>query len=145
MARVKSTAHLVGAVGGSGGEGRDSEGIAERTESAQLSDACSHGKAGDDMDEGSRTRSYFFGPSTVMVNHIRGMIDHGYFAEGMAREPEEETILEPNSNEAVVFEEFFTAGLRTPPQPVLADILLKFQVQIHQLTHNAIIQLLKYI
>jgi hypothetical protein len=34
MARVKSTARLVGAVGGSGGEGRDSEGTAERTESA---------------------------------------------------------------------------------------------------------------
>jgi hypothetical protein len=28
---------------------------------------------------------------------------------------------------------------------VLADILLKFQVQIHQLTPNAIIQLSKYI
>jgi hypothetical protein len=29
----------------------------------------------------------------------------------MAHEPEEETVPEPNSNEAVVFEEFFTAGL----------------------------------
>jgi hypothetical protein len=32
-----------------------------------------------------------------------------------------------------------------PLHPVLSDILLKFQVQIHQLTPNAIIQLLNYI
>jgi hypothetical protein len=32
-----------------------------------------------------------------------------------------------------------------PPHPVLSDILLKFQVQIHQLTSNAIVQLSKYI
>jgi hypothetical protein len=45
----------------------------------------------------------------------------------------------------VVFEEFFSAILRMPAHPVLADILLKFQLQIHQLTPNAIIQLSKYI
>jgi hypothetical protein len=53
--------------------------------------------------------------------------------------------LEPNADEAVVFEEFFTGGLRMPPHPVLANILLKFQVQIHQLTPNVIVQLSKYI
>jgi hypothetical protein len=40
----------------------------------------------------------------------------------------EETVPEPNSDEVVVFEEFFTAGLRMPPHPLLAVILLKFQV-----------------
>jgi hypothetical protein len=45
----------------------------------------------------------------------------------------------------VVFDEFFTIGLRMPPHPVLFDILLKFQVQIHQLTPNTIVQLSKYI
>jgi hypothetical protein len=44
-----------------------------------------------------------------------------------------------------VFEEFFTIGLRMPLHPVLSDILLKFQVQLHQLTPNAIVQLSKYI
>jgi hypothetical protein len=39
---------------------------------------------------------------------------------------------------------FFTAGLRMPLHPVLTDILLKFQVQLHQLTPNAIAQLSKY-
>jgi hypothetical protein len=32
-----------------------------------------------------------------------------------------------------------------PLHPVLSDILLKFWVQLHQLTPNAIVQLLKYI
>jgi hypothetical protein len=62
------------------------------------------------------------------------MIDIGYFAEGLGREPGEETVLEPHPDEAMVFEEFFTTGLRMPPHPVLADILLKFQIHIHQLT-----------
>jgi hypothetical protein len=40
---------------------------------------------------------------------------------------------------------FFTTGLRMPPHPIMSDILLKFQVQLHQLTPNAIGQLSKYI
>jgi hypothetical protein len=73
------------------------------------------------------------------------MIDNGYFAEGMGRKPGEETVPEPHSDEAVVFEEFLGTSLRMPPLHVLADILLKFQVQIHQLTPNVVIQLSKYI
>jgi hypothetical protein len=34
--------------------------------------------------------------------------------------------------------------LRMPPHCVLANILLKFQMQLHQLTSNAIAQLSKY-
>jgi hypothetical protein len=145
MARVKSTTHQVDAAAKAGNEGRESGGFAERTESIPLSDAGSHSGAGGDMDESSRTRSNYFGPSTVIVKQIRGMIDHGYFTEGMGCEPEEETILEPHSDEVVVFKEFFAAGLSMPPHLILTDILLKFQVQIHQLTFNAIIQLSKYI
>jgi hypothetical protein len=73
------------------------------------------------------------------------MIDSGYFAEGMGRGPQEEIVPEAHPDEAVVFEEFFSASLRMPPNLVHADILLKFQVQIHQLTPNAIVQLSKYI
>jgi hypothetical protein len=145
MARVKSTARLAGAAVGSGGEDHGSEGSAERTKSAVLSDTGSHIGAGGDMDEGSHTWSYFFRPSTVTVSRIHRMIDNDYFMEGMGREPGEEIVSEPNPDEAVVFEEFFSACLRMPPHPVLADILLKFQVQLHQLTPNAMVQLSKYI
>jgi hypothetical protein len=75
----------------------------------------------------------------VTVSCVRKMVDRGYFADGMAHVLGEETISEPNDNEVVVFEEFFTAGLRMPPHPVLSDILLKFQVQLHQLTPNIIV------
>jgi hypothetical protein len=52
---------------------------------------------------------------------------------------------EPNSDEDVVFEEFFAMGLRMPPHRVLTEILFKFRVQLHQLTPNAIIQMSKYL
>jgi dimeric dUTPase (all-alpha-NTP-PPase superfamily) len=43
-----------------------------------------------------------------------------------------------------VFEEFFAAGLHMLPQPVLTDILLKFHVQLHEVTPNAFAQFSKY-
>jgi dimeric dUTPase (all-alpha-NTP-PPase superfamily) len=43
-----------------------------------------------------------------------------------------------------VFEEFFAAGLWMPLQLALTDILLKFWVQLHQLTPNAFTQFSKY-
>jgi hypothetical protein len=56
----------------------------------------------------------------------------------------EEIVLEPIDDEAIVFELFFVVGLRMPPHPALAKILLKFWVHLHQLTPNAIAQLFKY-
>jgi hypothetical protein len=66
------------------------------------------------------------------------MVDKGYFVEGEAHAPREKTTLEPADEKAVVFEDFFVVSLRMPPHPVLADIMLKFQAQLHQLTPNAI-------
>jgi hypothetical protein len=97
------------------------------------------------MDEGSHTQSYFLGPLTVTISHIRGMIDNDYFTEGMGHLPRKETTPEPHCDEAVIFEEFFTIGQRMLLHPALSDILLKFQVHLHQLKPNAIIQLSKYI
>jgi hypothetical protein len=48
----------------------------------------------------------------------------------------EEVVLEPAGDEAVVFEEFFAAGLRMPLQSVIVDNLVNFRVQLHQLTPN---------
>jgi hypothetical protein len=73
-------------------------------------------------------RSCFFGPLTVTVSQIHGMIDSDYFSEGMGRDPGEEAVLEPNPDEALVFEELFTAGLWMPSHPMLSDIMLMFQV-----------------
>jgi hypothetical protein len=56
----------------------------------------------------------------------------------------EEVILEPTDIEAVVFEEFFAASLQMLPHPALTDILVKFCVQLHQLTPNVFAQFSKY-
>jgi hypothetical protein len=59
-------------------------------------------------------------------------------------EPREETISELADDDAIVFEEFFTMGLHMPPHPALTEILIKFWVQLHQLTPNAFALLSKY-
>jgi hypothetical protein len=81
----------------------------------------------------------------VTVCRICRMVNNGCFADGMGHEPGKGTVLEHQNDEAAVFEEFFTAGLRMPLHPVLADILLKYQIQIQQLMRIAIAQLSKYV
>jgi hypothetical protein len=93
-------------------------------------------------DENSHT-CYFYS-STVTVGKIKEMIEKGYFAQVEARAPGVEMVLELDSDEDVVYEEFFVASLGMPPHHALSDILLKFQTQLHQLTPNAIAQLSKY-
>jgi hypothetical protein len=96
----------------------------------------------DTTDPQELARSYDFGASSVTVSRIRQLESLGYFAEGSACELGEETVPEPNTDEAVVFEEFFARGL--PPHPAFIEILLKFLVQLHQLTPNTIAQMSKY-
>jgi hypothetical protein len=69
--------------------------------------------------------SYVFGPSTITIGRIRQLASLGYFTEGAMREVGEETVPELAEDKVVLFEVFFTAGLWMP-QPVLADILVKF-------------------
>jgi hypothetical protein len=46
-----------------------------------------------------------------------------YFPKGFARLPSVESVPDPKENEAIVFEDFFVAGLRIPLHLVLLDIL----------------------
>jgi hypothetical protein len=78
------------------------------------------------------------------VGHIQQLEALGYFAKGSALEPGEEVVPKLADDEVVAFEEFFATCLRMPPHPVLTDILVKFRVQLHQLTPNAFAQLSKY-
>jgi hypothetical protein len=81
-------------------------------------DASSQGAASDiakaeakvSVDPCELAWSYDFGASSVMVRRIQQLKSLGYFAKGSACEPGEETVLEPNPNEVVVFEEFFCRG-----------------------------------
>jgi hypothetical protein len=80
------------------------------------------------MDPRESMWSYDFGPSTTTVGRIQQLKAPGYFAEGSAHEPGDKVIPKPAADEAVMFEEFFAAGLQMPLHPVLTDILIKFHV-----------------
>jgi hypothetical protein len=94
--------------------------------------------------DNENSRTYNFGASTIALGPIKEMVERGYFMDGEARVPGDEAVSELDNDEVVVYEDFFVAGLRMPLHPALADILLKFQAQLHQLMPNAMAQLSKY-
>jgi hypothetical protein len=73
--------------------------------------------------------SYDFGLSTVTRTRIVSLESYDrYFLKGHDRPPGSESVSNPRPDEAVVFEDFFAAGLRMPPHLVLVDILRRFRV-----------------
>ncbi|TVU05927.1 hypothetical protein EJB05_49113, partial [Eragrostis curvula] len=72
-------------------------------------------------------------------------VERGYFEAGRARYPGDEEIPQPKANEAVVFRDYFEAGLRLPALFILHQVLTAYGIQIHHLTPNAFVQLSKFI
>jgi hypothetical protein len=71
-----------------------------------------------DLDADKDSRSYYFGPSTIIVSHIQEMSALNYFVEDDACAPGEETVPELGDDEPMVFEDFLLLGfgcLYTPP------------------------------
>jgi hypothetical protein len=139
---------------------REVENMAEITVSAELEHKFGENPAAsdderyatspnaeDDLDEGAsdnvELQTCYFGSLTITVGRIKEMEERGYFPKGEGCTPGAKTVLEPNGDEAIVYENFFIAGLRIPLHLALADILPHFQAQLHQLTSNAILQLSK--
>jgi hypothetical protein len=85
-----------------------------------------------------------FGVSRMSSVHVQDMQQLGYFGGGIGRVPRAEEVPEPEG-EMVVFEAFFIAGLRPPAHRFVSEVLQKFEVQVHQLTPNAVVALAKYI
>jgi hypothetical protein len=81
---------------------------------------------GGDASDNENLWTYIFGASTITIGRIKEMVEKGYFTDGDARVPRAESMSESDDNEAIVHDDFFVAGLRKPPLPALADILLKF-------------------
>jgi hypothetical protein len=75
---------------------------------------------------------------------VQDMQQLGYFGSGVGRVPGAEEVLDPEG-ELIVFEAFFTAGLRLPAHRFVAEVLERFEVQVHQLTPNAVVALEKYV
>jgi hypothetical protein len=85
-----------------------------------------------------------FGVSRISSVHVQDMQQLGYFGNGVGRVPGAEEIIEPEG-EMVVFEAFFTAGLRLPAHRFVVEVLQRYDVQIHQLIPNVVVALAKYV
>lgn len=89
-------------------------------------------------------KSLDFGPSLMTKGAIKLLEKENPFPAGKGRAPRGETIpcLEPD--EAVVFKEFFSCGLRFPTVYFLRLVLDTFKVQLHHRTPNEILTLSKF-
>jgi hypothetical protein len=85
-----------------------------------------------------------FGVSRISSVHVQDMQQLGYFGNGVGRVPGAEEIPEPE-REIVVLEAFFIAGLRLPAHRFVAEVLQRYDMQIHQLTPNVVVALAKYV
>jgi hypothetical protein len=85
-----------------------------------------------------------FGASQMSSVRVQDMQQLGYFGGRVARVPGAEEVPEPEG-ELVVFEAFFAAGLCLPAHRFMVEVLRKFEVQVHQLTPNAVVALAKYV
>jgi hypothetical protein len=83
-----------------------------------------------------------FGVSRMSLVRVQDMQQLGYFGGGVARVPGVEEVPEPEG-ELVVFEAFFSTGLRLPAHRFVGEVMRKFDVQVHQLTPNAVVALAK--
>jgi hypothetical protein len=89
-----------------------------------------------------------FGKSTISKTDFPKMVKSGYFSEDekkLIRFGGEETTPKPQKDEIVIFKSFLKAGLRFPLNRMIADVLKKFGIYLHQLTPNAIVRLSVYI
>jgi hypothetical protein len=86
--------------------------------------------------------------STITEDDMPKLMKFGYFSEAkkeLIRFGGEEITPKPEKDEVVVFKSFFKAGLRFPLNEMIADVLKKFGIYLHQLTPNAIVRLSVYI
>ena len=89
-----------------------------------------------------------FGRSTITEDDMPKLMKLGYFSEAkkeLIQFSGDEITPKPEKDEVVVFKSFFKAGLRFPLNGMIADVLKKFGVYLHQLTPNAIVRLSVYI
>jgi hypothetical protein len=98
-----------------------------------------------DLRDLAKARTCYIGRSLMTQADLDALRLEGCFDPGICRLPGKETTPKPRKNESVVFQDFFTAGLRLPVSKKFADILAAYSVQIHQLTPNSIPQVLKFL
>jgi hypothetical protein len=116
----------------------DEESPAAEIEQANIKEGdANEGEIDYDVIMPSKPSHLDFGESTVSEADMTMMTKLGYFKEankGLIRFGGEETIPKPKDDEVVVFKSFFKAGLRFPLHGMIAEVLEKFRIYLHQLT-----------
>jgi hypothetical protein len=163
MARVRSTARVIhdgeeakGAETAPISEVMKRSGLAVPEEASEGTPAAEAEQI--DVEEGETEDEYNampskpshleFGKSTISEGDMPKLIKLGYISEAknkLVRFSGEEITPKPGKDEVVVFKSFFKAGLRFPLHEMIADVLEKFGIYLHQLTPNAIVRLSIYI
>jgi hypothetical protein len=85
-----------------------------------------------------------FGVSRISSVRVQDMQQLGYFGNDIGRVSGAEEVPEPEGK-LVVFEAFFTIGLRLLAHHFVVEVLQRFEVQVHQLKPNAVVALAKYV
>lgn len=85
-----------------------------------------------------------FERALVTEKEIKVFEKKKYLPAGARRAPTDELIPEPRHGEAVVFRDFFIAGLRFPCNTQLPVILNRYRAKLHHLTPNSFIELSKF-
>jgi hypothetical protein len=88
--------------------------------------------------------SFVFGESKVTANLIREYEAAEFSPVGSGRTPLDKEVPTPETDEIVIFRDFFTCGPRFPSDPLLPAILDKFLVRIHQLSPRSFLELSKF-
>lgn len=94
----------------------------------------------DGGDEASYTVD--LGRSLVTERVLRTLVEKGKVASLVAvHVPGLKTVMNPQSNEVVVFMAYFNVGLRLPSVELLVHVLWLFRVELEQLTPNSLVKL----
>jgi hypothetical protein len=89
--------------------------------------------------------AFDFGTSNVGKVQVRSIERVSYFVKHHAWPPGPKTMPIPWADEAMVFKDLFTTGLRMHSHLMLTNILQKIHVLLHQLTLNVILHIGKFI
>ena len=90
--------------------------------------------------------SFEFGLSRIMHSDLDSFARSGWFVRDATRPSEGETVPNPHDDEVVVYkEEFFDAGLRFPPHPLVIGVMKRFNLKFHQLNPSSFMKLSIYI
>jgi hypothetical protein len=113
-------------------------GISENSSDSESFDVESENE--DAEDQPWRPSHVVFGKSTIKQGQIDAMMGRDFRDISIMRAEGENTVPLPEADEVVVYKSFMKVGLRFPLDKLLVEVLKTFEIYLHQLTPEAIIE-----